>query len=203
MATAGAAIGGFIAERLEERGIGFHPQCQVRHVDGTRKRVHMADGTEVAYDLLIAVPPHTAARVVRESGLTSQAGWVPVDPRSLEIASTPAPYRVFAIGDVNSVPLPGRFSPEVPLVLPKAGVFAEGEGTVVASRIAAHVTGREPDEAFDGKGFCYIELGEGQALRGDGSFFELPHPAMTPRAPDAAQWAEKRAWAETWLATYL
>ena len=41
--------------------------------------------------------------------------------------------RVFAIGDVTSVPLPGRFKPDVGLSLPKAGVIAEGQGEVVAN----------------------------------------------------------------------
>ncbi len=203
MATAGPAIGKFIVERLGEQGIGFHPGRQVQEVDGARKRIRMADGTEVAYDLLIAVPPHVASRVARRSGLTNQAGWIPVDPRTLEIAGSPAPGRVFAIGDVSSVPLPGRFAPDVPLVLPKAGVFAEREGEVVAARIAAHVLGRDSTEAFDGKGYCYIEVDENRALRGDGSFFELPHPVMTSREPDTTQWEEKRAWAETWLAAHL
>ncbi len=53
-------------------------------------------------------------------------------------------------------------------------------------RIGAHILGREPEELFDGKGFCYIEVGGGHAMRGDGSFFELPRPTMNPRTPDAA-----------------
>lgn len=203
MTTAGPGIGRAIVERLDERRIGFHPQCQVEHVDAARKRCRMTDGTEVAFDLLIAVPPHLGGRAVRESGLTNPAGWVPVDPRTLELAATPAPHRIFAIGDVCSVPLPGRFSADAPLVLPKAGVFAERQAAIVAGRIAAHALGREPAGAFDGRGFCFIELGGGVAMRGDGSFFDLPHPTMAAREPDAAQLAEKRSWVDNWLATYL
>ena len=53
------------------------------------------------------------------------------------------------------------------------------------------------------KGFCYIELGAELALRGDGSFFDTPHPTMTPKEPDAAQLEEKKAWVADWLARYL
>ncbi|HEX5043872.1 MAG TPA: FAD/NAD(P)-binding oxidoreductase [Candidatus Polarisedimenticolaceae bacterium] len=203
MTTAGPAMGAFILERLAERGIGFHPRRAVREVDGSRKRIRMDGGEEVAYDLLIAVPPHSAARVARESGLTHQAGWIPVDARTLELAGSPAPGRIFAIGDVTSVPLPGRFAADAPLVLPKAGVFAEREGEVVAARIAAHALGREPGETFDGKGYCYIEIDEKRAVRGEGSFFELPHPAMIAREPDTTQSQEKKTWAETWLTSHL
>ena len=203
MATAGAAIGKYIVEGLAERGIGFHPQSEVERADRARRLVVMKNGSEVPYDLLIAVPPFAAPRAVRESGLAGPSGWIPVNPQTLEIAGSPSPGRVFAVGDVAGVPLPGRFVADMPLALPKAGVFAERQGAVVASRIAADVLGRSPSEVFDGKGFCYIEVGRGQALRGDGSFFELPHPVMTPREPDGEQLAEKRAWVERWMGTYL
>jgi sulfide:quinone oxidoreductase len=203
MATAGPAIGKYIIDCLGERGIGFHPQCQVQRIDGSGKAMVLADGTRVSYDLLIAIPPHTSPRAVRDSGLVNAAGWVPADPHTLELTDTPKQNRIFAIGDVTSVPLPGRFLPDMPLVMPKAGIFAERQGLVVASRIASHILGREPGEVFDGKGFCYIEVGGGKALRGDGSFFDLPHPTMTPRSPDAMQLAEKKAWVDSWMTKYL
>ena len=203
MMTAGPEIGRYVVERLNERGIGFHPACEVQAVDPARKVVSMKNGDEVPFDLLIAVPPHVAPPAVRESGLTGPSGWIPVDPWTLEITGSPAPGRIFAIGDVTGVPLPGRFNPDVPLSLPKAGVFAEAHARTVAARIAADAQGREPDAVFDGRGFCYIELGRGEALRGDGSFFDLPHPRMTPSEAGAARLAEKKAWVEQWLANYL
>lgn len=203
MGTAGPEIGKVVVARLAERGIGFHPRRETREVDGARRVVVMADGSEVPYDLLIAIPPHLPPRAVRESGLGGPSGWVPVDPRTLEIANSPSPGRVFAIGDVAGVPLPGRFAPDLPLSLPKAGIFAEREAAVVAARIAAHASGGAPTDVFDGKGFCFIEMGAGLAMRGDGSFFELPHPVMTPQEPGPALLAEKKAWVERWMATYL
>ncbi len=203
MATAGPEIGAYIKAELEKRNIGYHPLQKVERVDPARKTVLFQDGISVPYDLLIAIPPHEAPVAVRASGLTSQAGWVPVDPKTLELAAEHEAHRVYAIGDVASVVLPGRFEPDVPLALPKAGVFAESQGAVVAKAVACHVLGRESADRFDGKGFCYIETGKGLALRGDGSFFELPHPVMTPREPDASQYAAKKQWAANWAATYL
>jgi sulfide:quinone oxidoreductase len=203
MMTAGPQIGTYVKDRLAERGIGFHPQTQVQSVDGTDKSIVKSDGTKIKYDLLLAIPPHTSPLAVRESGLVNPAGWISADPTSLEWKESPKPNRIFAIGDVTSMPLPGRFKPDVGLVLPKAGVFAEGHAKVAAARIAGHILGREPDESFDGRGFCYIEVGDGKALRGDGSFFDLPHPTMLPRSPDAAQFAEKKAWIDSWMASHL
>jgi sulfide:quinone oxidoreductase len=88
----------------------------------------------------------------------------------------------------------------MPLVLPKAGVFAEAHGRVVAHQIAAEVLGQEAAETFDGLGYCYIETGDQQAVRGDGEFFALPHPQMTAQPADLAQ---KQAWAEEWVKRYL
>jgi sulfide:quinone oxidoreductase len=203
MATAGPEIGDYVRGELERRGIGYHPLRKVERADPDRKIILFEDGSAVGYDLLIAIPPHEAPAAVRESGLTNQAGWIPVDPTTLELTAPHEARRVYAIGDVASVALPGRFQPDAPLVLPKAGVFAERQAAVVAGAIASHALGRESADRFDGKGFCYIETGGSRALRGDGSFFELPRPLMTPRDPDAGQYAAKKQWVTDWIATYL
>lgn len=203
MATAGPAIGKYIVDALAQRDIGFHPQTQVQSVDKSGKSVILADNTRITYDLLLAIPPHVAPRAVRESGLTNAGGWIAVDPKTLEITNSPKPNRIFAIGDVASVPLPGRHNPDMPLALPKAGIFAEREASVVASRIARDILDEENNAMFDGQGFCYIEMGDGLAMRGDGSFFDMPHPTMLPRIPDATQLAEKKAWVDSWMNNYL
>lgn len=203
MGTAGPEIGKYVVESLRERGIGFHPQCQVDRIDSKSREVVLEDNTRIPCDLLIAIPPHTGPKAVRESGLTNPGGWIPVDPKTLELTGSPNPDRVYAIGDVTSLPLPGRHHPDMPLVLPKAGIMAERQAIVVASQIAGHILGRETTAAFDGQGFCYIEVGDGQAMRGDGSFFDMPHPTMKPRTPDAAQLADKKAWVEGWMREYL
>jgi len=203
MSTAGPEIGNYIKGELQKRGIGYHPLRKVERADPDRKVIMFENGSSVPYDLLIAIPPHEAPAAARASGLTSQIGWIPVDPKTLELAAAHEAHRVYAIGDVASVTLPGRFQPDTPLVLPKAGVFAESQASVVAKAISSHILGRESTDRFDGKGFCYIEIGNSRALRGDGSFFELPHPVMTPCEPDAAQYAAKKQWVADWIATYL
>jgi NADH dehydrogenase FAD-containing subunit len=83
--------------------------------------------------------------------------------------------------------------------LPKAGVFAEAHGRIVAHQIAARILGRTPDEAFDGRGYCYLETGAKRAVRAEGSFFELPHPVMQKRTSDEAQFNDKLDWVERLL----
>jgi sulfide:quinone oxidoreductase len=198
MATAGADIGAYIRKSLEERSIGFYPQRRTRLVDAARRTVVFDDGSEARYDFLVAVPPHVAPQCVKESNLTNAAGWIPVDPKTLKLTA-PGTTGVYAIGDVTVVPLPGRFKPDMPLVLPKAGVFAQGEALVVASHIAAEVEGKGAGDSYAGKGFCYIEMGGRHAVRGDGSFFEMPHPVMSRAVPDLMQYEQKLAWVENWM----
>jgi sulfide:quinone oxidoreductase len=194
MPTAGPEIGAFIKGELAKRGIAFHPQRKVKSVDPTRRVVVFEDG-EARFDMLVTIPPHVCPRVVRDGGLTDAGGWVPVDPKTLRTSFD----RVWAIGDVTTVPLPGRYKPDVPLALPKAAVFAEAQGRVVAAQIAAHARGQSSSDAFDGKGFCFVEVGGQQAMTGEGLFFTTPQPRMTPRAPDAAQLQEKVDWADGFL----
>jgi sulfide:quinone oxidoreductase len=194
MSTAGPAMGQYVKEELARRAIGFHPQKTTARVDGAAQRVVFEDGSEVRYDLLIAIPPHEAPKIVRDAQLTNQSGWIPVDPQTLRVKTRPEVGELYAVGDVTSVPLPGRYKPDVALSLPKAGVFAEAHGRVVAHQIAAKVLSRAPSETFDGKGYCYLETGGERAVKGDGSFFELPHPVMEKRSADEAQFRDKLDW---------
>ncbi len=196
MATAGPQMGLFINDEMKKRDIALHIQKRCRNVEASSRLITFEDGTTAHFDLLIAIPPHEAPLAVREAGLIDASGWIPVDPKTLKTSAD----RVYAIGDLSKVPLPGRFKPEIPLVLPKAGVFAEAHGRVVAYQIAAEVLGQEAAKTFDGLGFCYIETGDRQAVRGDGEFFALPHPQMTPQPADLAQ---KQAWAEDWVKRFL
>ena len=136
-----------------ERDIGWHPNLMVRGLDPGRQVALVADGTELGYDLFLAVPVHRAPAVVVEAGMTVD-GWIPVDPRTLE---TRFPD-VYAVGDVTSVGTP------------KAGVFAEGQAAVVADRILARARGDAEAAEYGGRGICYLEFGGGRVAQVDVTF---------------------------------
>jgi sulfide:quinone oxidoreductase len=199
MGTAGPDVGAMVRAELERRGIAYHPKQRAARVDEAARRVEFDGGASARYDLLVAIPPHRAPLVVADAGLLAESGWIPADPRTLEVKRERVASHTYAVGDVSSVPLPGRWSPDVPLVLPKAGIFAAQHGEVVAGRIAAAILGGE-SPVFAGAGFCFIETGDGEALRGDGEFFRTPSPVMRFAAPDAAQREQKLAWVRDTLA---
>ncbi len=200
MPTAGPAMGRAIVSELASRGIGFHPGMKAAAAEAARGVVRFEDETEAEYELLIAVPPHRAPRVVVEAGLAEPGGWIAVDPATLAVKKPGVAPEVYAVGDLTSVALPGRYSPDAPLALPKAGVFAAAHGEVVGERIAATLAGAPADATFDGVGHCYVEVGGGRAMRGDGAFFARPHPQMRASVPDEAQYRDKLEWVKNWLA---
>jgi len=157
-----------------ERSIAWHPQQTVRQLDPARHVAVFADGGEMPYDLFLGVPVHSVPAVVAESGMTVD-GWIPVDPLTLE---TTYPG-VFAVGDVTSVGTP------------KAGVFAEGQATVAAERIAAIIRGATGAAEYDGRGMCYLEYGQDEVARVDVMFVSGQPPSGTFEAPSEALAAEK------------
>lgn len=72
--------------------------------------------------------------------------------------------------------------------MPKAGVFAHGQAEVVARRIAAELTGEAPSASFEGKGSCFVELGDGIAACATGDFYAEAGPEVALRRP-GRRWA--------------
>ena len=109
---------------IEPTGNNGHTFSSCRKRPGSPRR-SSSGCSEARYDLFIAIPPH-------EAQLANQSGWIPVDPRTLQVQQPPDAREVYAVGDVTIVPLPGRYKPDIGLSLPKAGVSAEAYGPTVA-----------------------------------------------------------------------
>ena len=110
-----------------------------------------------------------------EAGLTED-GWVPVDPPTLRTRFED----VYAVGDVTSVGTP------------KAGVFAEGQASVVAAQLIARVRGGSA-AAYDGHGTCYLEFGGGEVGKVDVTFLSGQAPTGALEGPSLALAADKAA----------
>ncbi|MCC7383098.1 MAG: NAD(P)/FAD-dependent oxidoreductase [Deltaproteobacteria bacterium] len=189
MGVAGPDVSAAVRQMLESKGIPYHPEHQIKAVDAAARRLDFENGASAPFDLLAYVPPHRAPRVIRESALAGETGWVTVDRHTLE---TRFPG-VFAIGDVVTIPL------KLGKPLPKAGVFAHGEAKVVASNIAAAIAGRSGGERFTGHGECFIEAGAGKAGFGGGDFYAEPRPVVKLRAPGRRWHLGKVLFEQAWL----
>ena len=189
MGVAGPEVSAGVRAMVEGKGIGYHPEHQVERVDSEAKRISFANGAEADFDLLAYVPPHRAPRVVLESGLAGETGWIPVDRKTLATRSP----NVYAIGDVTTIPL------ELGKPLPKAGVFAHGEAEVVAENVARAITGRGSATSFDGEGACFVETGGDRAGFGSGDFYAEPLPDVKLRSPGRRWHLAKVLFEKRWL----
>ncbi len=169
-----------IEGRLAENAITFLPNHKAIGVEAGE--VVFTFGPR-PYDLLLGVPPHRCPAVVVQSGLTDGGEWVRANPRTLETSFA----GVYAIGDVVEMAM-ANGKP-----LPKAGVFAEAMGEVVAERIAAAFAGRASEAFFAGEGGCYLEVGHGEAMLVRGRFLAEPAPDVTLSEPSRAHLEEKRS----------
>ena len=196
MPVAGPALGDAVRRMLDDRGVRFHPLHKLIAVEPDSRQMHFDGKPPVGYDLLVAIPPHRAPALVRNAGLTNEAGWIPVDPRTLATRHE----RVYALGDVTAIPIPGRWKADVPLMLPKAGVFAHAEARVVAHRIASEIAGLEATETFRGHGFCMLEAGRHAAGVAYGDFFAEPSPRVEVRNIGRSWHLGKVLFEQWWLA---
>ena len=157
-----------------ERDIRFMPNRRVTAVDASRRVATLDDGEELPYELFLGVPKHRAPAVVEDSGM-AEAGWIPVNPRTLETKYA----NVYAIGDIANTGTP------------KAGVFAEAAAQAVASSLIARIRGEGEGKLYSGAGSCYIEFGGERVGRVDVDFFSGPKPTGAYHEPSLALRADK------------
>ena len=148
--AAGPEVSKQILELINSEKIVFHESCKIKSVE--EKKMIFENNQEANFDLLLAVPPHIAPTVIYEAGLAKDSGFIKIN-RDCKTSFD----NVFAIGDVTSLPVGEK------LAVPKAGVFAEGEGLTVAKNIISKIQSKDESDLFDGKGGCFIESGRDTA----------------------------------------
>lgn len=177
MPVAGPKIGNMLRGMLENRGIRYHPNIKLASVDAEKREITFENGESMDYDLLFAVPPHRASKAVVEAGLTDKTGWIPVDAKTLRTSYDD----VYAVGDVTAIKLPNG------KMLPKAGVFAHGQASVVAHNIASEIEGNAARKEWNGDGSCFGETGFGKAAMAKGNFYTEPDPVVNMRWPKVSR----------------
>jgi len=158
---------------LAERGIELTGFFNVESVDPFARTVASLEGETVEYDLLVLVPPHRGQKVIEDSALGDERGWVPVDKNTLKHTRF---ANIWAIGDATNIPIS------------KSGSVAHYEASVAAAEIAATVKGEpEPSHLYDGKVTCFLETGQGQATTIQ---FDYDHPPVSPSPARRWHWAK-------------
>ncbi len=167
---------------FEEKGIDLHTFVNVEEVDAAERKLLSLEGETFGFDMAVLVPPHTGSKLILDSGLGDQGGWLPTDPATLRVKGQ---GDMFAIGDATDLPIS------------KSGSTAHFEAPVIVEQIAADVEGREPDPVksrYRGKVTCFLEVGDRKATM---LVFDYENPPKPPKPSvvwHAAKWAFNRAY---------
>lgn len=188
LAVAGPEASARLREGLGRRGIELRTGIGVTSVVPGAMEAGFNDGSSIAADVIVTVPVHRLPAVVAESGLADGKPWTPVDATTLETSASD----VFAIGDVNTVPFGENRA------IPKAGVFAAGQGENVAERIAARILDTAPPPAYDGTGECFLAYSSTQSAMVGGTFLANGGPLVALKPPSASGMRSKERFERDW-----
>ncbi len=161
------AIADVVEPEMEKRGITTYTLFNTDYVDPRAKKVYSLEGEELAYDLLIAIPPHRGAELVINSGIGGEEGWIPTDKHTLKIKNHDDAY---AIGDATDIPIS------------KSGVVAHLEAITAAESITSQIYGTGKVYLFNGRINCPLEMGGHRAVFVSGTYTREPErqrPSIT------------------------
>ncbi len=189
--VAGPDVSQRLVRLLNTNNINFHPLHKVKKVM-SNDMVKFENGNNEKFDLLIVTPPHKVPTVIRKCDITKDGDWIRVDKFTLKTIYD----NVFAIGDVTEIVLGGM------VTIPKAGIFAEAQAKVVAQEIIDQITNTKTNSKFDGKGFCFMEVGSNEAGYIEVDLYsEDPNTQLHP--PSRESYRKKLEFEETRVKNWL
>lgn len=184
--VAGANMSQDVVDLLNDNHINFHPLHKIKKVLD-KKTIEFENGSKTSYDVLVLIPPHQVPQIIKNSDLLGDSNqhWINVDKFTLRTK-----YKnVFAIGDVTEIRL------DKTTTIPKAGIFAEGEAKVVSQQITNEIKNNNNSNKvltkFDGKGFCFMEIGDKKAGYIDADFYNEGGPT-TRLDPPSDEFYQKK-----------
>ena len=152
--------------RLKQRDIAIETMFNAEVVDPEARTITSMEDTELDYDLLVAIPPHTGSDLIERAGL-GEGGWVDVDKHTLEATGFDD---IYAIGDAAQTGVP------------KAGSAAHYQANVLAQRLTSEVRGQPATAVYGGKTVCFIETGMDDATFVEFDYERPPEPSEPSQA---------------------
>jgi sulfide:quinone oxidoreductase len=179
--VAGPKVSQDIVNLLNDNHINFHPLHKIKKVLD-KEIIEFENGNKTNYDLLIGIPPHKVPTVIKSSGLIKEGqNWIDVDKFTLKTKYE----NVFAIGDVTEIRV------DQMAIIPKAGIFAEGQAKSVSCQIINEITNQSPNVRFDGRGYCFMEIGSKKAGFLTADFYNITGPITRLEPPSEEAYRKK------------
>jgi sulfide:quinone oxidoreductase len=194
--VAGSKVSQDVIKLLNDSHINFHPLHKIKKVID-KEMIEFENGNKAKYDLLVAIPPHRVPEVIRNSNLIKEGqNWIKVDRFSLKTDY----QNVFAIGDVNEIKVNEN------VAIPKAGVFAEAQAKVVSQQIIDDIQNNRNNlssSKFDGKGFCFMEVGDKKAGYVSTDFYNEAGPVTLLEPPSRESYEKKLDFEKSKISEWL
>lgn len=159
-----------VARAFKEKNVNSEIFFNVESVDPQKKLIHSLEGESEKYDLLILIPPHKGAMVIRTSDLGDRGGWVMTDRRTMRAEASDD---IYAIGDATNLPVS------------KSGAAAHYEHRPIVENIVADVRGAPSESEYTGRVTCFCDAGFKRGIMLD---FDYDHPPVPPPFSRAAYW---------------
>jgi sulfide:quinone oxidoreductase len=165
-----------VQEEFDKKGIEVASFFNVDYVDPKNKNISSLEGEKFSYDLLLAVPPHRGAKVIRDSEIGSdQDGWVPTDKGRLNVKDYDD---IFSIGDATNIPTS------------KSGVVAHLESVLLSKNLVGEISGSAGGpELYNGRINCPMEMGGRKAIFVSATYTQPPKH----QTPSFVKYEMKRA----------
>ena len=184
--VAGPKVSQDIVNLLNKNNIHFNPHYSLQSLSDTELNFKDDKGSSkeiVNYNILIAVPSHTLPSVIKNSQFIDENNqkWIEVDKFTLKTRYE----NVYAIGDVTEIKVNQKVS------IPKAGIFAEGQANVVCQQIIDDIKKQSSNPKFNGKGFCFMEIGDNKAGYIDTDFYNEKGPITRLDPPNVESYKKK------------
>ena len=160
------------------------PDNAVVKLNAAGMAVETSFGDEVKADVINIIPPQAAGKIAKDSGLTNESGWCPVNGKTMESSIAKG---IHVIGDSS-----------IAGAMPKSAYAANSQAKVAAGAVVAMLQGKEPGvPSFLNTCYSIPAHGWGISVAGiykvgeDGKIASVPNSGgVTPM--DAPDWAHER-----------
>lgn len=172
-----------LQKAVDRYGIKVNYRHNLKAVDGRTKTATfvVSDGngkvSEVTkrFDVIHVVPPQTGLDVVRSSPLANAAGWIEVDPATLQHVRY---SNVFSLGDAVST------------TNAKTAAAVRIQAPIVVNNLVAAIRGEPCPRTYDGYGSCPLTVSYGKIVLAEFGYGGQVTPSfpLDPRTPRRSMW---------------
>ncbi|MGM0650991.1 MAG: type III sulfide quinone reductase, selenoprotein subtype, partial [Bacteroidota bacterium] len=154
-----------LGELLDEKNINVVTDFYTEKIDNQKKQLVSYDERTVDFDILTIVPVNMGSKIIENSDMGDDMGFVPTDKHTLKSEKWD---NIFVLGDAANIPTS------------KAGSVAHFASDILFENIINAIEGRPLTAKFDGHANCYIETGYGKGALIDFNYDTEPLPGTFP-----------------------